>query len=254
MSANSVDDQKLEIIKVMQKLGSELTNRLTQLTDKQRITFVGFEINDRSISELEQIRGVKSSTIVSDLIAAIKIGLPVNLKKLNLTLRDYKQIIAANQKVGQVERRLTAIKDNCDPTITFEKINLALAVHQYECNGGNLCKYFPAEDKTRSVHSSGKKEEVDPPKKPRLEAECSNEAQKLKDPSTSATASKVNPAKPRTNFIEIDSDSDDELFAAAEILEKSYEEETTAQKSQDPPTSMGTKKIRKLFTKPRVQI
>jgi len=45
-------------------------------------------------------REVKPSTVVGDLTEAIKLGLPLNVEKLNVTQRDHEEIIAAVKKIG----------------------------------------------------------------------------------------------------------------------------------------------------------
>ncbi|XP_065340457.1 bifunctional 3'-5' exonuclease/ATP-dependent helicase WRN-like [Cloeon dipterum] len=255
--AFDVETQKQLIIDTYKNLGNALTSKLEYLKEKPRTSYIGFQLLGMSLNELEVIRGVKSSTIVNDLVLAIKLGLPLELEKLGLTHSDYKQVISASKKITTEERRLTAIKELCGPDITFEKVNLSLAIQSYESSTGDRGKYFPetasnisqvsgalqAAGSTSALYS----EDSTPTKKPKLDPKPVEVQSKLAKPTSSRVTSQSS-----ADFF--DSDSDDDFCEAADELEKSFEDQKFTQLTQDLPSSLGTKKIRKIFSSSKAKI
>jgi hypothetical protein len=78
---------------------------------------------------------------------------------------------------------------------------------------------------------------------------------KLESTSSVTSAERSEKCSKKTQFID-DSGSDQDLFDAADELEKSFHADQISadQMSQDAPASMGNRKIKKLFSSTKVRI
>ncbi|XP_074659227.1 bifunctional 3'-5' exonuclease/ATP-dependent helicase WRN-like [Tubulanus polymorphus] len=107
-------------------------NLLGQLSETAVMTYRMFELEEKSLSQVANGRGLKSSTLCNHLSEAIKIGLPVDIDRCGVTPDIRKQIETAIRAppINSDISRLTPIKDVLPATITFEMIKIVISILQ----------------------------------------------------------------------------------------------------------------------------
>lgn len=117
------------------KSTDDLQAEIYNLTDTQRVSYFMFAVQNNSLEEVASKRGFKTSTIMSHMAEAVKVGLPVNVELLGVTPHIKKLVTEAirGDVVKSVITRLTKIKDILPDYIEYNhiKIVIALLVRQY---------------------------------------------------------------------------------------------------------------------------
>ncbi|XP_052813197.1 bifunctional 3'-5' exonuclease/ATP-dependent helicase WRN-like isoform X2 [Mya arenaria] len=117
------------------KSGSELQAEIYNLTETQRTSYIMFAVQKNSLEEVASRRGFKTSTIMSHMAEAIKVGLPVEIERVGVTPNIQALVTRAvrGQVINSEISRLTKIKDELPEYVEYNhiKIVLALLVRKY---------------------------------------------------------------------------------------------------------------------------
>ncbi|WAQ95133.1 WRN-like protein [Mya arenaria] len=115
--------------------GSELQAEIYNLTETQRTSYIMFAVQKNSLEEVASRRGFKTSTIMSHMAEAIKVGLPVEIERVGVTPNIQALVTRAvrGQVINSEISRLTKIKDELPEYVEYNhiKIVLALLVRKY---------------------------------------------------------------------------------------------------------------------------
>ncbi|XP_052255826.1 bifunctional 3'-5' exonuclease/ATP-dependent helicase WRN-like isoform X2 [Dreissena polymorpha] len=121
------------------KSTSDLQTEIYSLTETQRTSYIMCAVQKNSVEEVASRRGLKTSTILTHMAEAIKVGLPVDLQSLGVT-RDIQGMITKAIRGPVVNSQIssmTKIKDQLPEYIEYNHIRLviALLVRQYGQRG-----------------------------------------------------------------------------------------------------------------------
>ncbi|XP_060557457.1 bifunctional 3'-5' exonuclease/ATP-dependent helicase WRN-like [Ruditapes philippinarum] len=117
------------------KATRDLQAEIYSLTETQRASYIMFAVQNNSLEEVASRRGIKTSTVMSHMAEAMKVGLPVDVEALGVT-SHIKQLVTKAIRGNVVKSditRLTKIKDVLPDYIEYNhiKIVIALLVRQY---------------------------------------------------------------------------------------------------------------------------
>lgn len=113
----------------IEKTTEDLSQEIMSLTETQRTSYIMFVLQNKDLEEIASLRGIKTSTVVSHLCEAIKVGLDVDMPKLGITPQIQSLITATirGPKINSDISRLTKIKD-CLPTyIEYNHIKIVIS-------------------------------------------------------------------------------------------------------------------------------
>lgn len=117
------------------KSSRDLQSEIYSLTETQRTSYIMFTVHNNSLEEVASKRGLKTSTIMSHMAEAVKVGLPVDVQSLGVTSHIQQLVTKAirGDAVKSDITRLTKIKDVLPDYIEYNhiKIVIAMLVKQY---------------------------------------------------------------------------------------------------------------------------
>ncbi|KAJ3643204.1 hypothetical protein Zmor_025928 [Zophobas morio] len=90
-----------------------------------------------TVGEIAEKRSVTKGTIVSHLLLGIKFGYPIKMAELGVTEENRDVIVKVYRKfcmTGFTPVKLTPLKEQCPPEITFDDIRTVLAYLQVRCH------------------------------------------------------------------------------------------------------------------------
>lgn len=137
----------------------DLPSEIHKLTETQRISYVMFAVEKNSLEEVASKRGLKTSTIMSHMAEAIKVGLPVDVELLGVTPHIKKLVTEAirGDVVKSDTTSLSKIKTILPVYIQYNHIEIviALLVRQYGVNpeGKIILQGSPADSSKLSQSS-----------------------------------------------------------------------------------------------------
>lgn len=111
------------------KNDADLQRELFRLTETQRASYVMFNIDNKSLEEVASLRGLKTTTIVSHLCEAIKVGLEVDPARVGVTAQIESLItrVIRGPEINSVISKLTPIKDRLPDYIEYNQIRVVIA-------------------------------------------------------------------------------------------------------------------------------
>ncbi|KAL3831994.1 hypothetical protein ACJMK2_023678 [Sinanodonta woodiana] len=126
---NSLQMDDFPELSIQDDIG-KLQTEFYRLVDTQRLSYILFQLQKLSIEEVASRRGFKTSTIVSHLCEAIKVGLPVEVTRLGVTPQIQNLITDAirGSKINSDISRLTKIKDSLPMYIEYNHIKVVIAL------------------------------------------------------------------------------------------------------------------------------
>ncbi|XP_067649195.1 bifunctional 3'-5' exonuclease/ATP-dependent helicase WRN-like [Haliotis asinina] len=113
----------------------EFHAELMQLTDTQRTSYIMFEKQAKTLEDVASLRGFKTSTIVTHLCEALKVGLSVDVKRLGLAPQLLNKITDAIRRppVNSCIGSLTKIKDQLPVSVEYNHIKVVIAILVHQC-------------------------------------------------------------------------------------------------------------------------
>ncbi|XP_071101968.1 bifunctional 3'-5' exonuclease/ATP-dependent helicase WRN-like [Haliotis cracherodii] len=108
---------------------------LMQLTDTQRTSYIMFEKQSKTLEDVASLRGFKTSTIVTHLCEALKVGLSVDVKRLGLVPQLLSKItdVIRRPPVNSCIGSLTKIKDQLPMSVEYNHIKVVIAILVQQC-------------------------------------------------------------------------------------------------------------------------
>ncbi|XP_076437014.1 bifunctional 3'-5' exonuclease/ATP-dependent helicase WRN-like [Babylonia areolata] len=112
-----------------QQEGGQSHPELWLLTDTQRISYIMFTMEQKSLAEVASQRGLTTSTIVTHLCEALKLGLPADIRRLGVTPATESLIKGTIQSphINNAIYSLTRIKEQLPGYIEFNQIKVVIA-------------------------------------------------------------------------------------------------------------------------------
>ncbi|XP_061186116.1 bifunctional 3'-5' exonuclease/ATP-dependent helicase WRN-like isoform X2 [Saccostrea echinata] len=112
------------------KSNEDMQRELSRLTETQRTSFIMFGLENKSLEEVASLRGIKTTTVVSHLCEAIKVGLEVDPVKLGVTPQIEKVVtkVIKGPEIHSVISKLTPIKDRLPDYIEYNHIKVVIAL------------------------------------------------------------------------------------------------------------------------------
>lgn len=111
------------------KNDTDLMRELLRLTETQRASYVLFNRDNKSVEEVASLRGLKTTTVVSHLCEAIKVGLEVDPVRVGVTSQIESLItrVIRGPEINSVISKLTPIKDRLPDYIEYNQIRVVIA-------------------------------------------------------------------------------------------------------------------------------
>ena len=118
-----------KLILNLKKIDEKTEQLLCLITATKRETYIAFEIEKKSIQEISVSRGLVESTLYGHLEEAIINGLPVNFKRLNITLEDISEL---ESKIRQAPinsniSKISVIKEQV-PDVSWNNLKIMMAL------------------------------------------------------------------------------------------------------------------------------
>lgn len=128
-------DNKLEMdnficLESEQSLSEKMPEAVQSLKETQQVSYNMFMFENKSLEEIAALRGLKTSTIIIHMCAAIEAGADVDIKRLGLPSSIQKQITDTihGPKINNDVSRLTRIKDLLPEDVEFNHIKITISI------------------------------------------------------------------------------------------------------------------------------